>query len=197
MNDLKELIKGFELIKEKGWIHAKQDEDNDFYFPNCEDIHVKCTSEDYRFPIWLLSIPHGLDTKYCNAIYDYTIETDHTNNVLRLLIYLNNNVIYKKELLLLSDFEQLLNYNFRYFALIYCDNKRYFSKNYYRYNKMYIYRFKGSDTFLQLLNKHIINIKVTNTNVIFTISKLNIEQLYRVIYKIEDKTNSFLSFLDK
>ncbi len=197
MNSLAVIIDSFNEIKKKGWMKSGSDDETDFYFPACEDISVKCTTDNKRYPIILLAINHGLGEEYLNKDNYYSIETDHVNNVLRLLIYQNNILIHKKELFFLDDFMNYLNHSFERLALILSENKEERRGKYYRYTKMRIYRFKGSDTFIRLLNQKIIHLKINKNCLSFVISKKDLDKLYKMEYRFDDTLDDFLCFLDK
>ena len=197
MNSLFEVVDYFSKLKNKGWIKTGTEKHEDFFFPNLADIKVKCVGDSFKYPIWLMTIKHGLTKEYFDNSFNYLIETDRNYDALRLLIYKNNNLILKKELMKLSDFEYFLNKCLSRLALIYMDSKIYRKANYYKYSKLQILRFKGTNTFIQLLNQKIIRIKVTSKSVLFVISKKEINKIYKIEYNYDDNMNSFLNFLDK
>lgn len=197
MNDYSLVVNAFGLLKRRGWIKVGTNTIDEIFFPNCKKIAVKCVGWNCKYPIWLLSIPHELSSDLCISNYDYNIEVDKYNNYIRLLIYKENMLLKKTNLIKLSDFEKIINNNLSQIAFIYSDNKIEKRQHYYRYNELKMMRLKGFDTFLQLLNKKIINIMINDKSVRFIISKMDLDKLYKIEYNYNDKLQSFLSFLDK
>ena len=195
MNSLSAVIDSFNAIKEKGWIKSC-DKDDDFYFPICDDINIKCTSKNNRYPIWLLSLNHGLEEKYFNDDYDFSIETDRFSHTLKLIVYQNNVVVLRKPLIDLQEFEDHLNKRFECLGLVYLENKTRNKIEYFRYSQLRIYRFRGSNMFLKLLNDHTISIKLNKNSIVFNISKRDIEKLFKMEYHFDDTLNNFLTFLN-
>jgi len=197
MNGYVSVVNTFDLLKRKGWIKVGTPPVDDIFFPNCTDIAIKCVGDSNKYPIWLLSLPHNLAIDLFSNKNYFDIEIDRFNNMMRLLIYQENILYMKKDLIKISDFENLINNNIYKMALIYSDNKIEKKQHFFRYNELKLLRLKGFDNLLRLINNNVIKIKINSKSIRFVISKKDLEKLYKIEYSYNDKLNSFLSFLDK
>lgn len=196
-NNTSNVVDSFLALKKRDWIKAEETEDT-LFFPSYNDINVFCTSKDNRYPFILFSIPHELDLKYIKFNnYFYNISINRFTGYLELIIYdINNVIIYQKDIILICDLKYYLSKYYMRLALIYMENKMEENTYYYRYRYLNIYRYKGFDTFINLLNNNTIIVDINFKNIVFKINKKELTKLFKKEYSYDDSLHNFLSFLD-
>lgn len=137
-----------------------------------------------------------IDKKIVNNKYKFKFEIDNAEEKLYLCIYnLDNKLIEKKSFVYLSTIKNHLLLKLNTLALIHASKKQENNKLYFRYYSIIIYKLKGFNIFLELLNKGIIEIslisrigksgkekgKYNNKNLVFHIKKENIPLLFQKI----------------
>lgn len=132
-----------------------------------------------------------------NNNYSFKLEIDKKEEKIFLCVYnLNNKLIEKKSFIYLDTIKTHLFTKFNTLAYVKASKKVLNNNEYFRYYELSLYKLKTFDTFLDLLNKGVIDVcliarigksgndigKYKNKNLLFKIKKENIEKLFNKIY---------------
>lgn len=136
--------------------------------------------------------------KQANSDYKFSIEVDRIKEKLYLLVYdLNDNLIEKKSYIYFCSLYNHLMIKLKRLAVIKASKKCIDNTTYYRYYKISIYKLTNFETFINLIEKKIINIglvsrisksgqeqgRYRNKNLIFSLNKKDISKLFNKIYE--------------
>lgn len=151
-----------------------------------------------------------------NAIVDnkyrFKLEIDKKDNKMYLSVFdLQNHLLEKESYVYLDTIYNHLNVKIQRLALVYADTKEEKQQKYYRYYKMFIYRLKGWETFLELLCKGIVQVsliariqksgidegKYRNKSLVFQLPKKNIDMLFKKEYEFcSDKNEELFKYIN-
>ena len=132
-----------------------------------------------------------------NGKYKFKIAIDDNDKKLYLCVYdINDQLIENDSFVYISNIHKHFITKFNKLAVVYASTKMLNKEKYFRYYKIDIYKSKNFNTFIELLKKDIINVslisrmnksgidagKYRNKNLVFQISKDNIEKMFYKIY---------------
>lgn len=142
--------------------------------------------------------------------YKFKFQFDTERDKLYLCVYdINNNLIEKESFVYTLSIYNHLMLKLKNLAIVYASKKKENNELWFRYYKVQLYKLKNFNTFLELIEKDLIEIsiisrinksgvkkgKYANKNIVFFIKKENIELLFDKVYELDcDKADNFYIF---